>query len=414
MFDIERWQEIFDAISKNKLRTFLTGVSVGSGIFILIILLGISDGMQRGIKKQFERDAGGKIVFWGGRTEKNIKGLNKGRKIKLRFDDYDYAVNTYKNNIEYISAEIRSGGLTAYKDQSGNYGVKGVMPDMLFLENSNLNAGRYISQNDLEQAKKVAVIGIRVARDLFKNYKKAIGKVITINEIKYTVIGVYSDEGGEREEANIFIPHSTALRVKKDELNAGKFIFTLNSGNNYATALAESEEFAARYKSYLQKKKNVAVTDEKGIRYYSNLEERKKFFDISVMMNLFFWGIGILTLIAGIVGVSNIMLIIVKERTKEIGIRKALGAKPSSIIGIILHESIFITTLSGFLGLFSALSLLQFLGPKIETEFILNPNVSFSVAVITVLILVFSGAVAGFIPAYHAAKIKPIIALRDE
>jgi len=415
MFDIERWQEIFDAISKNKLRTFLTGVSVGSGIFILIILLGISDGMQRGVKKQFERDASGKIAFWGGKTSINNKGLNAGRRIRLRLDDYDYASKVYKDDIEYLSANLNNrGGTVVYKNQTGNYRVKGVMPDMIFLENSNLNAGRYISHKDMVQSAKVAVVGIRVAKDLFKNYKKAVGKTITINKVRYTVIGVYSDEGGEREEGNIFIPHTTASKVQKDELNAGAFNFSLYAGEGYNAALAKSEKFEEQYLLYLKQKNDVAINDEKAIGSYNNLEGRKKFFDISVMMNLFFWGIGILTLVAGIVGVSNIMLIIVKERTKEIGIRKALGAQPSSIVGIILHESIFITSMSGLLGLFFALGLLQLVGPKIETEFILNPNVNFSVALITVVLLIFAGAVAGFIPAYHAAKIKPIIALRDE
>ena len=190
--------------------------------------------------------------------------------------------------------------------------------------------------------------------------------------------------------------------------------FTLNPEDSFEKSLAASEAFTAQLDADLRSKHIVSPTDESALNINNSLENAKRFFDLMNMMRWFFWGVGICTIIAGVVGVSNIMLIIVKERTKEIGIRKAIGAQPISIIGMILHESIFVTAIAGFLGLFFSLILLEAVGPLIETDYIRNPTVDFGVAVSTVIILVFAGALAGFIPAYRASSIKPIEALRDE
>jgi len=415
MFDIERWQEIFEAIGKNKLRTFLTGLSVGSGIFILIILLGIGKGMENGIQSKFEQDAASIIGIWSSPTSLEYKGLNPNRRVSLTTEDYQFAEKRYFDDIENKSGKYRKwGGLASYGKETGSYSIIGVMPDMLALENAYLNAGRFISERDVQKASKVVCIGIQVAKDLFKNYKKAVGNFIQINKIQYKVVGVYSDPGGEREDANMFIPHSTMIQVYNDPRKIGSMQFTLTPEANYEATSIKANNFLDQYKGYLKKKHNIHPDDLKGIQSYSSLEEAKKFITLNTMISLFFWGIGILTLIAGIVSVGNIMLIIVKERTKEIGIRKALGAQPKSIVGMILHEAIFITTFSGFIGLFLSLALLRFAGPNIKSEFILNPSVNFGVAVTTVVLLVIAGALAGYIPARHASKIKPIIALRDE
>ena len=190
--------------------------------------------------------------------------------------------------------------------------------------------------------------------------------------------------------------------------------FTLNKKASYEEALAESEKFTADLKQLLKTKNVVAPDDDNGIGVYNSVKDAKQVYDLNLYIRLFFWWVGICTIIAGVVGVSNIMLIIVKERTKEIGIRKALGASPISIVGMILHESIFITTIAGFIGLLASLLLLEVVGPMIKSEFFLNPEVDFNVALTTLVLLVFAGAMAGFFPAYRAAKIRPIVALRDE
>lgn len=414
MFSIERWQEIFETIRKNKLRTFLTGLSVASGIFILVILLAIGQGMQNGISKEFEGDATNRISVWTGVTSESFKGLNPGRRIQMDNLDYQLAESKNEDQLEYKSGVYsRWGQLTSYKAENGSYRVEGVLGDYQFLENATLTAGRFINQNDIDGYEKVAIIGHRVYLDLFKN-KNAIGEYIEITGIKFKVVGMYTDPGGEREENRIFIPLSTSQRVYNAGDKLRSIAFTLEKQDKFEDALAASETFTAQLEADLKARHIISPTDERAIRINNSLERAKKFYDLIAMIKFFFWGVGICTIIAGIVGVSNIMLIIVKDRTKEIGIRKAIGAQPISIIGMILHESIFVTAVAGFFGLVFSLFVLEIIGPLIETDYIKNPSVDFKVALTTVIILVVAGALAGFFPAYRASSIKPIEALRDE
>lgn len=414
MFNIERWQEIFEAIAKNKLRTFLTGISVASGIFILVILLGAGKGLQNGIEKQFEGDAKGLIEVWSNTTTKEYKGLNPGREIQLRNSDYALAVQKYGGEIDKKSSSLSSWrGLISYGKESGNYQFKGINPDYLDIENATIIQGRFVNNNDLIHYEKVVAIGLKVKQDLFKE-ADAIGKQVAINNINFKVVGVFTDPAGEREESRLYIPMTTNQRA----FGAGDKIdglhFVLDKKETYQEALAQSKQFAENVSTALKSKNIIAPDDLSALGVYNSVERAKQFYDLNLYIRLFFWWVGICTIIAGVVGVSNIMLIIVKERTKEIGIRKALGASPISIIGMILHESIFITTIAGFVGLLASLLLLEFVGPMIQSDYFRNPEVDFGVALSTLGILVFAGALAGFFPAYRAAQIKPIVALRDE
>ncbi|WP_432222358.1 ABC transporter permease [Flavobacterium sp. TMP13] len=414
MFNIERWQEIFEAIAKNKLRTFLTGISVASGIFILVILLGAGKGLQNGIEKQFEGDAKGIIEVWSNTTTKEYKGLNPGREIQLRNSDYNLAVQKFGGEIDKKSASLSSWrGLISYGKESGNYQFKGVNPDYVDIENATIIQGRFINNTDLIHNEKVVAIGLKVKQDLFKD-ADPIGEQIAINNINFKVVGVFTDPSGEREESRLYIPMTTNQRA----FGAGDKIdglhFVLEKKDNYIDALAQSKLFTEKVSTALKSKNIIAPDDESALGVYNSVERAKQFYDLNLYIRLFFWWVGICTIIAGVVGVSNIMLIIVKERTKEIGIRKALGASPVSIIGMILHESIFITTIAGFVGLLASLLLLEFVGPMIQSDYFRNPEVDFGVALSTLGILVFAGALAGFFPAYRAAQIKPIVALRDE
>lgn len=414
MFNLERWQEIFDTIRKNKLRTFLTGLSVASGIFILVILLAMGQGMSNGVAKEFENDATNRISVWTNVTSEEFKGMNPGRMIEMDNRDYELAVKKNENQIELKSGVFsRWGQLTTYQKENGSYRVEGVSGDYQFLENESLVNGRYINKSDLNTFEKVAVIGNQVYLDLFKD-KNAIGEYVNIAGIMFKIVGVYTDPGGEREETRIFIPLTTAQRVYNAGDKLRSMAFTLEKHDRYEDALAASEAFSAQLETNLKTRHTISPTDKRAVNVNNTLENAKKFYDLNNMIRWFFWGVGICTIIAGVVGVSNIMLIIVKERTKEIGIRKAIGAEPWSIIGMILHESIFVTAIAGFLGLLFSMLLLEFVGPFIETAYISNPSVDFSVAITTVVILVVAGAVAGFFPAYRAANIKPIEALRDE
>lgn len=415
MFDIERWQEIFETISKNKLRTFLTGLSVASGIFILLILLGIGEGMRNGISSEFEGDAANILYVWTGSTSKEYKGLNPGRRITMKNTDFNYVSSKYEDELEYKSSVFNLwGGLVNYKKESGSYRVEGVYPDYQFLENASMLSGRFVNYNDHQNHEKVVVIGNKVMTDLFKSGEDPLGKYVQLSNINFKVIGVFSDPGGEREETRVFVPLSTAQRVFSGGNDIRNLAFTLNKEKNFEDALAASEKFSGELEKYLKEKHTIAPDDESAVFINNSLENAKRFYDLMDMIKFFFWGVGICTIVAGVVGVSNIMLIIVKERTKEIGIRKALGAQPLSVIFMVLHESVFVTTIAGFVGLISSLALLEFVGPFIETQYIANPSINFNVAIATVFILVIAGAFAGFFPAWRAARIKPIIALRDE
>jgi len=414
MFNIERWQEIFEAIAKNKLRTFLTGISVASGIFILVILLGVGRGLQNGIEKQFERDAAGIIEVWSGTTTKEYKGLNPGRQIQFRNSDYDASVQKFGDELALKEATYNQwNGTVVYGKESGNYQYRGAYPNYQFVENATMVEGRWINNNDVANTEKVGVIGMKLKQDLFKD-ESPIGKEITVNNINFKVIGVFTDPGGEREETRVYIPLTTMQKAYGVGDKISTLFYTMKKKDNYDDALAEAEKFEKGLGTLLRSRNTVAPDDESAISVHNSVKDAKQFYDLNLYIRLFFWWVGICTIIAGVVGVSNIMLIIVKERTKEIGIRKALGAPPISIIGMILHESIFITTIAGFVGLLMSLLLLELVGPQIKSEFFLNPQVDFGVALTTLFLLVFAGALAGFFPAYRASKIKPIVALRDE
>jgi putative ABC transport system permease protein len=414
MFDIERWQEIFETLRKNKLRTFLTGLSVASGIFILVVLLGFSKGIENGVRSEFEQDATNKISVWTGVTTKGYKGLNPGRYIQLKNSSFNAIEEKYDDYLEYRSKDYMIwGGTVSYNNETGNYRVRGTLPDNQFIENADIGSGRFINQSDIDGNTKVAVIGNKMKTDLFKG-EDPINKNVQIFGMNFKVVGVYFDPGGDREESQVYIPVSTAQQVFNAGDNIRNMAFTVKMAKNFDEAVAMSAAIAQGVESQLKEIHTVAPDDQSAVRVNNTLEEAKKIYSLIATIQAVFWFVGIGTIIAGIVGVGNIMLIIVKERTKEIGIRKALGALPMSIVGMIIQEAVFVTMFAGLFGLIFGLGLLELVGPQIQSDFIKYPQVNFNIALTTVFLLVFAGALAGFFPAYRAAKIKPIVALRDE
>lgn len=415
MFDLDRWQEIFDTIRKNKLRTFLTGMSVASGIFILVILLGFGQGFQNGIKKEFEADATNRVWVWTQVTTKEHNGLNPGRSIQLRNENLDFANKAFAEDLEFHSGVFRVRGVSInYKKESGAYGVQGVGPNYQQIENMKLITGRYLNALDLEANLKVVVISKKIKREMMKEIENPLNEYLQVSGINFKIIGVYEDEGGEREENRIYIPITTAQHVFNGQNRLANMSFTLTPRETFDESVFAANKFTEKLKSYLKKAHQVAPDDNSAIGVYSAEEEAKRYFTLTNNIALFFWFVGICTIIAGVVGVSNIMLIIVKDRTREIGIRKALGAKPWSIIGMILHEAIFVTAVSGFTGLIFSMGLLELVGPNVEVDYVSNPTVNFSIAMTMVILLIVAGAVAGFFPAWRAARVQPIEALRDE
>lgn len=418
MFDIERWQEIFDTIRKNKLRTFLTGLSVASGIFILVILLGFGQGMQNGVAEGFKGDAATSIWVWPQRTTLEYKGLNPGRQIQLRNENYEAITQSMnadyeKASILYFPRDVQ----VVYNNDLLVYNVAGTNGDLQTIENEFLSEGRYINETDVQQNAKVAVISNKIKREVFADLETPIGEYLTISGAGFRIVGVFGEHGEqEDEEERIFIPITTAQLAFNGSDKINNLNFMLPEMESFDATVAKNEEFTNDLLVYLKQVHGVAPEDDRAIFIWNPIQEAQRFYALMGGIKLFFWVVGFFTIIAGVVSVSNIMLIVVKERTREIGIRKALGAKPWSIIGMIMHEAIFVTAIAGFTGLIFSMGLLELVGPHVGevVDYVLNPSVDFNVAVSTVFLLIAAGTLAGFFPAWKAVKVQVIEALRDE
>jgi len=409
MFDIDRWLEIFQSINKNKLRTFLGAFTVLLGIFIFTVLFGMGNGLKSTFKAFFVDDATNVIFIRSGHTTKAYKGYKEGRKIQLKNDDIADIRKKFGNKIEYYSARMYKGVQAIYKNESSSYTIYAVHPEHQFLENTVITQGKFIDENDIKNKTRVVVIGRLVEQDLFKN-ENALGKFLELNGISYRIVGVFRDAGGDNEERVIYAPVSTIQLIHK---NTDK-IDQINLSYNKSIGLEGARKLAKDLQVFLKEKHFIHKDDRSGIfirSVFENFEQNMQF--ANVLQLIVLW-IGIGTLFAGAIGIGNIMVFVVKERTKELGIRKALGATPRSIVALILQESIFITAIAGYLGLLIAVFTLSRIGNNLEEYFITNPQVNTSTVVWATVILIFVGALAGYIPARRAAKIKPVVALGDD
>ncbi|MBT8194860.1 MAG: ABC transporter permease [Bacteroidia bacterium] len=408
MFNLDRWQEILETISKNRLRTFLTAFSVAWGIFMLIILLGAGSGLTNGVQSQFMADAINTLWINSGQTGLPHNGLKAGRTIDLTLEDYEQIKRM--PGIEYISARARVGGtrLITYKNESGSFFIVTDFADGQYLENLTMVQGRFYNDTDCDEYKKVCTISTKVRDIIFKD-EDPIGKYILADGIPFQVIGVFYDTA-DRDMNRIYIPTSTAMKTYSDG-NKLRVIWLQPENKSIVSSNIMLEEI----KAILATNHNYDINDKKAIWATNNGESYVETMQIFTGIKMFVWFIGILTIIAGIVGVSNIMMIVVKERTKEIGIRKAIGATPGSIIGMILQESVYITAIAGYTGLVLGVIALEVAQKYLpESDFFLNPQVDLKTAITATIVLIIAGALAGFFPSRKAAKIKPIVALRDE
>jgi putative ABC transport system permease protein len=409
MFNRDRWIEIFETIGKNKLRTFLSGFTVALGIFIFIILFGLGNGLKNTFQEFFLDDASNVIYLQPGKTSMPYKGFKSNREIEFENEDMEDIKENFPMFTEYVTPRITRSALVRYKNENNSYTTRAVAPGHQFVEKTILMKGRYINQIDLDKKTKNAVIGRLVAKDLFKS-EDPIGKYINLGETAFKVIGVFQDDGGDNEERFIFIPYTTRQLIEKNNDKIGQIIITFPKEIGHLGAIA----FEKTLKKYFKNKKSIDPEDPNGIFIRNptdNLRDTQSF-AIGLQIIVSFVGLG--TLIAGIIGISNIMVFVVKERTKELGIRKALGATPKSVIQMILQESVFITTISGYIGLFLGIIVLENIGLKLEEYFIKNPYIDLGTSIAATIILILFGAIAGYIPAKRASSIKPIVALRDE
>jgi putative ABC transport system permease protein len=406
MFDFDKWNEIFETLSKNKLRTFLTGFAVFWGIFMLVILLGAGNGLQNGVTKMFQRDAINTIWVFPGTTNIAYKGYKSGRRIQFQNKDYDFIKNL--DGAEHTSARfsVRNSYAT-FGSNGGAFQIDAVYPDNNYIENCIQVSGRYINENDVKEMRKVTSIGMGVVKELYKDVDP-IGTYINLNGIPFKVIGVYT-ETTPNEEMRCYIPITTGQRV---------FAYNNRLENVQMTtgdlSVEETQQLAQELRENYAKTHHFDPKDRRAMYIQNNVEEYQEILNIMTGIKVFILIIGIGTIVAGMVGVSNIMTIVVKERTKEIGVRKALGATPFSIVTMVLQESVFVTAVSGYFGLLAGIGLLELVGPFIQSDFFSNPEVDVNIALGTTVILIVAGSLAGFFPSRRAAKIKPVAALRDD
>lgn len=414
MFDAEKWAEIFDTISKNKLRTVLTGFSVFWGIFMLIILLGTGKGLSNGFSYNFRNTAKNTIDIWGGQTTKPWQGLAVDREIQLDTRDVE-AMRTAIPGLEHITGNLRVWRGQSQLSRGKNYGnftISGVTPEFTELQDQQILQGRFINEVDQIRTRKVIVLAEDSRDALFKG-EDPIDQWVQVNNIPFQVVGVYRFESsgrGMNQNSQVFIPLSVVQRVFNAQQSVDKITFSFLDGS-----IQGSEQAAQRAVAVLASRHRFDPTDERAVYVNNNVENAEVFGKIFGGINAFLWIIGIGTIVAGIVGVSNIMLIVVKERTREIGIRKALGATPADVVAQVIMEAVFVSAVAGYFGLVCGVGLLEFISSNVPgTEMFRDPTIDIGVALWATAVLVVAGALAGLIPARRAAAIRPIEALRDE
>lgn len=409
MFDLDRWREIFESIRSNVLRTVLSGFTVALGLFIFIVLFGIGTGLQNAFTEGFARDATNLISIAGRKTTIAYGGLQSNRNIVLKNEDFEQLTNENPDQIEHATPRYSVNMVVKYGKESGNYHISGANPDEKFIENRTLTEGRYLNPNDINRKQNVAVIGRMVQRDLVKN-GSPIGRDLDINGTMFKVVGVFADDGGDFDERMITVPITTLQQLKKGSDTVNNIFITYNTEMSPTEAIKYGEKIEKELKA----KHKVSPDDENAIMVNNNAKNMGETFQFLFIITLIVGFIGLGTLLAGIIGISNIMVYIVKERTQEIGVRKAIGAKPSNIVGLIMQESIVITVISGLIGVGLGILTLTLIGDSLEKYFIKDPSVGWGLVFVAFISLVISGLVAGFVPAYRASRIKPIEALRAE
>ncbi|MGB1269402.1 MAG: ABC transporter permease [Flavobacteriaceae bacterium] len=409
MFDLDLWREIFQSISKNKLRSMLSGFTVAFAILLFTLLFGIANGLENTFNSFFKDDAQNSIFVQSGRTTKPYRGFKSGRTIQFKNEDFDYIKDEFDDKVQYITSRVYKNLPATYKNEKGSYQVRAVHPDHQYLEKTQVYEGRYITTKDLQEKSKVMVIGRLVEEDLFSK-TTALGKYVNLGGIQYKVVGIYRDDGGDNEERMIYLPISTAQRIYGNNDYIDQINLTYNPEMSFDQALS----FSSLLTKKLKDKFDVSPRDQRAVRVRNMAEASKGVNQMTSVLGVLIVIIGMGTLVAGIVGIANIMIFVVKERTKELGIRKALGAQPKSIVTMIMLESILVTSLAGYFGLLIGMGVLELIGDSLKEYFITNPSVSTSLIVTATIILIIAGAIAGYLPAKRAASIKPIVALRDE
>ncbi|MBI1289316.1 MAG: FtsX-like permease family protein [Flavobacteriales bacterium] len=415
LFDLDRWREVFDTLGANRLRTMLTAFGVVWGMFIIVVMLGAGSGLYNGAMKEFQGFATNSLYLWTQRTTMPYKGLPAGRWFHMSNEDTK-AIQDLVPEVKVIAPRNEVGGWRGSANvtrgvHTGAYGIKGDYPEVIEIQPFDPDQGRLLNRLDVDQKRKVAVIGSKVVNDLYDEGEEVIGSNVRINGVYFTVVGTFRSlkAGREAEDdaQSIFIPLSSFQQA----FNYGNWVSYYGFMPIDGVSVADME---AKILKVLKERHHVHPDDPFAFGTNNNEEEFQRYANIFTGISFLTWFVGTLTLVAGVIGVSNIMLIVVKERTKEIGIRRAIGASPLSIISQILLEALVLTSLAGYIGIVLGVWTVEYAGPLIEHEYFDNPQVDFNVIMAALGVLVFAGCLAGFIPAYRALEIKPVEALRTE
>jgi putative ABC transport system permease protein len=419
MFDVDLWSEIISALKKNRMRSFMTAFGVFWGIFMLIIMSGAGKALENGVLDGVRAFATNSAFFWTERTSVPYKGFQRGRNWNYENTDIQYLRDNVKE-IEYLSPRLfgnrMAGDNTVRGERTGSFNVYGDFPDYFKIDRWTLVKGRLINEIDMQKERKVCVIGERVVEVMFKKDEDPIGQYLKVSGVYFQVVGVIHPEtkiniGGGKKEETIIIPFATMQTA----YNYGDVVhfFSVTSQKGYK--VSDLEE---KLKKILKERHKIAPDDLQAIGSFNIEKEFTKFSGLFLGIQVLTWIVGIGTLLAGVIGVSNIMLVIIKERTQEIGIQRAIGATPGIVIKHIVAESVFLTVMAGYIGLSLGVGVLEILNRILQSSgdkvFFRNPEINLTMALSALGVLVIAGIFAGLIPAKRAVSIKPIDALRDE
>jgi len=410
LFDSDTWQEIYGSIRKNKLRTFITILGVWWGIFLLVALLGAARGMENGFTKLFGNFATNSVFMWTQSTDTPFKGFQKGRTFNLTFNDIEVLKSEFKDEIKLLAPRNQTNNLIIHNFKSGNFQVSGDYPILDQIQKKKLLYGRFLNQNDISDEAKVTVISEEMYKQLFDKNVNPIGTQIKINSISYKVIGVYQVGTIGIDGDTAYIPFTTFQRVYN---RANKVDWMMITANDGIDIIQMEKDILLTLKNL----HNVHPEDNRAFGSVNLGERIGKFTGFLKGIQFLTWFVGIATLIAGVFAIGNILLITVKERTKEIGIRRAIGATPKEIRRQVILESVFLTTIAGMLGIFFGAFVLFFVDKFFgqgEDAALVNPTVNIPIILLAFFILIVLGTLIGLIPAFMATIIKPIEALREE
>ncbi|NRD24260.1 ABC transporter permease [Winogradskyella litoriviva] len=419
MFSRDRWDEILEALNANKFRTLLTAFGVFWGITILVLLLALTNGLKNGVTADFDGFATNSMFMWTQGTSKPYKGLPKGRYFNYKIDDVA-ALKSEFPNLKYVSPRNQLGGYNGANNvvrgtKTGAFEIYGDYPEYINQQPMDILQGRFISYSDIEAKRKVCVIGTGVVKGLYDKDEDILGTYIKVNGVNFLVVGTFkmsNSQGDDEQDANtIYMPFTTFGQAFNRGENVGWMAIT--AVDNISITSLKQQIF-----ELMKSRHKVHPEDDRAIGHFDLSEQFERVSGLFSILTFVGYFVGALVLMSGIIGISNIMLIVVKERTKEIGVRRALGASPWTIKSQILQESLVLTILSGMVGIsFAALviwimnTILDSVGP---VQNFANPSVSIQVVFTALIILVVSGLLAGLIPANSATKMKPVDALRIE